>query len=204
MSIDDLLTILLYFAPIYVLYGIGLYTISKRRNISGAWLAWVPVVNGILVGGIADHYAKVRTGKRGKLRWGTGVLSVLTVGTLSSGLVISYYTAMGGFITAALWVVSLGFWGMADDGLTPAVLICALVAILLLLAFIPIAIARLVVTIIARRNLYRSCSAEYAAVCLVAGIIFPFLNPLFIFLLRNKDEGLPSPEVPQPSAEMPI
>ena len=51
----------------YVLSAVGMYRIAKRRGIHNAWLAWVPVGNGWLLGSISDHYqyvAKHKTTKR--------------------------------------------------------------------------------------------------------------------------------------------
>lgn len=52
----------------YVLQGLGLYTIAKRRGLNRPWLAWVPVANDWILGAVADHYRKTvhkkKTNKR--------------------------------------------------------------------------------------------------------------------------------------------
>ena len=52
----------------YVLGSVGFYRIAKRRGIHHAWLAWVPVGNGWLLGSISDHYQYVAKHKVTKRR----------------------------------------------------------------------------------------------------------------------------------------
>ena len=54
----------------YILTSLAIYTISRRRVLRKAWLAWVPVVNCWLLGSISDHYqyvAKQKVTRRRKV-----------------------------------------------------------------------------------------------------------------------------------------
>ncbi len=44
----------------YILQAIALYSLAKNRNIKGAWLAWIPVLNAYTLGAISDYHDKSR------------------------------------------------------------------------------------------------------------------------------------------------
>ena len=44
----------------YILQAIAIYRLAKNRNIKGAWLAWMPVINSYTVGAISDYHDKSR------------------------------------------------------------------------------------------------------------------------------------------------
>jgi hypothetical protein len=52
-------------------------------------------------------------------------------------------------------------------------------------------IAYLVVRGIALYDFYSSCTSRYNVVFLVLGLIFRVLEPVFFFVCRNKEEGMP-------------
>ena len=58
-------------------------------------------------------------------------------------------------------------------------------------------IACAVLTYIAYYKVYLSCSPENATLFLVLGILFNLLNPIFIFAVRNRMNGLPQ-DAPMP------
>ena len=39
----------------YILSAAGMYAIAKRRGINNAWLAWIPVASGWILGSISDQ-----------------------------------------------------------------------------------------------------------------------------------------------------
>lgn len=59
-----LFLIAVFYAPGYVLTGLGLYAIAARRGIEQPWRAWVPGVNLWLVGCISDQYQAIVVGKQ--------------------------------------------------------------------------------------------------------------------------------------------
>ena len=56
--------LILFYLPGYVLSGLGLYAIGKRRGIEQPWRAWIPGVNLWLVGCISDQYQAIVVGKQ--------------------------------------------------------------------------------------------------------------------------------------------
>ena len=81
----------------YVLYSLGAYTIAKRRGLRHAWFAWVPVVNGYLLGCVSDQYRYV---VKGEIKSKRKVLLVLNLRSAGLG------PALGQALNAALIIVS--------------------------------------------------------------------------------------------------
>ena len=74
MLVESLISIGLGIAG-YVLTGISLYQIGKRRRIRNYGLAWVPIGNLWVINAIGDQYQEIRTGQRQYLRrWAMGLI----------------------------------------------------------------------------------------------------------------------------------
>ena len=52
----------------YVLQGIGLYDLGKKRQLKNPWLAWIPAANLWALGAVVDSYAAQHGIKR-RWRW---------------------------------------------------------------------------------------------------------------------------------------
>ena len=166
----------------YVFTALALYTIAQRREIKKAWLAWVPVLNVWILGSISDQYRYV---VKGEIRSKRKVL--LTVSILQ-------FLATA---TAVINLIAVSF--MAIYNYAPGRGMTELIGQLLssLLFFIPaaiLAILSLVFRIMALYDLYTSCDPANNILYLVLSLI-PGINsitqPLFLFLCRNQDGGMP-------------
>jgi hypothetical protein len=47
-------------------------------------------------------------------------------------------------------------------------------------------------------DLYKSCTKRYSVLYLVLSIVFKFLEPVLLFLCRDKEEGMPPRRVVKP------
>ena len=152
---------------IYVFTALSLYTVAKRRGIACPWLAWVPVANLWLLGSLSDQYRYLTQGqikhKRITLLVWKGVSWVLTGGIV--GAVIAAFA--GASVGAVLMVLCLAL-----------VAACA-------------AVVYVVLYFMALYDVYASCDPQNAAVYLVLSIFFRFLVPVFLFLSRNLEKGMP-------------
>lgn len=166
----------------YVFTALALYTIAQRREIKKAWLAWVPVLNVWILGSISDQYRYV---VKNEIRSKRKVL--LTVSILQ-------FLATA---TAVINLIAVSF--MAIYNYAPGRGMTELIGQLLssLLFFIPaaiLAILSLVFRIMALYDLYTSCDPANNILYLVLSLI-PGINsitqPLFLFLCRNLDGGMP-------------
>lgn len=178
---------------IYVLTALSLYTIAKRRGISKAWLAWIPVVDVWVLGSISDQFRYVVRGEnKSKRKWLLTLNVLLTV--ISIVLVV----------LVLMMVVSI-FIGISTNGDPQTVMEQGILgsvfgmlgACLLILG---LSIARAVIYYMALYDLYTSCDPKNNVVYLVLSIVplvSTFALPIFLFLCREKDEGMP-PRKPEP------
>ena len=62
---------------LFVFRAISIYKIARRRGISNAWLAWVPVCGDWILGSVADQYQYVVKGRVRNRRLPLLLLSIL-------------------------------------------------------------------------------------------------------------------------------
>lgn len=154
--------LLVFYVPGYVLTGMSLYSIGKRRGIEQPWRAWVPVMNLWLIGCISDQYQAI---VRGKQKYKRLVLLGLILGILLmfSLMVLTEPETTGNMTVFLLLFVPL--W-------------CAMAALI-------------VITFMALYDLYVSCDPKHAVLYLILSIVFHVTQPVFLFLCRKKDLGFP-------------
>lgn len=171
---------------VYVFTAFSLYTMATRRGISKPWLAWVPIVNVWILGSLSDQYRYVSKGEiRGK-RKSLAVLSVIQT-------VVYIAVVVLGFL-----IVGNVFFGMMNHVSEQLLLsrIMGLVISLLVvcLPLIGVAISRAILYYMALYDVYTSCDVRNNVVYLVLSIIpgvCTIAKPLFLFLCRDKDGGMP-------------
>lgn len=165
----------------YVLNSLGMYTIAKRRGIHNPWLAWVPVGNVWLLGSISDQYQYVAKGNvRNRRKVLLGLNIAVAVGSV---LVLVMAFAAG---------VSIGLSEGSSSAATGAAVGASFAGIVLLeLAMIVVALVQVVFTYIALYDLYASCEPGNAVLYLILSIIIQITMPIFVFICRKKDQGMP-------------
>lgn len=146
----------------YILTGISLYSIAKRRGIEHPWSAWVPLMNFWLIGCISDQYQAIVKGKQKYKR--------LILLFLILGIVLLY----------ALMVLLL------PDASNNMLLFAALFVPLWCAAAVTA-----VFTFMALYDLYVSCDPKNSVLFLVLSIVIGVTQPFFLFACRNKDLGFP-------------
>ena len=167
----------------YILTAIALYTISRRRGLANAWLAWIPVANVWLLGSLSDQYQYVVKGQdKTKRKW-LLILNVLKA-ILLTMIVILAVVAAGSLIAGE-----------------PSEIMGLAVALLgLVLPLCAAAIALCVIRYMALFDIYRSVDPGNAVLYLVLSILFSPTEPFFLFFNREKDLGMP-PKKRQPVYE---
>lgn len=170
----------------YVLSSLAIYTIAQRRGIPKAWLAWVPVLNVWILGSISDQYryvVKEQVKSKRKILLGLNlanfVLSVLVLVRIVA-TVVSF--------------VSEGMQGASNEALARTLINGILVSMMMSLPLLALSIAAFVLRAMALYDLYGSCEPDNSVLYLVLSLI-PGINqitqPLFLFLCREKDGGMP-------------
>ena len=152
---------------IYVFTALSLYTIAQKRGIACPWLAWIPVANLWLLGSVSDQYRYLTRGQRKHKR------VVLLVLELAEAVLLGTVIGMAVAVAAVGSVSS----------------VIALVLLVLVLGCV--ALARSIVGFMALYDVYASCDPENAALYLVLSILFKFLKPIFLFISREMERGMP-------------
>ena len=170
----------------YVFTALAIYTIAQRRGIKKAWLAWVPVVNVWILGSISDQYryvVKDQVKSKRKVLLGLNLANAVFVVAVSVSLIVTGISIFNAVLHHAA-EEQLGWIAMRGIGIT--LLLCLPMLVLSLIAFVFRAIALY--------DLYTSCDPQNNALYLILSLI-PGINqvtqPLFLFLCREKDEGMP-------------
>lgn len=194
---------LLYFLTVsavsigtYVLQSVGFYTIAKRRGIKHPWLAWIPAGNLWILGSISDQYQYVVKGRVKNKRKALLILSIL----MAVACVVMY-ALLGAFLVQAL---------AYDDSMLAAdhaamfnIMGTALGMMAMLFVLSGLCIAVVVIQYIALNDLYRSCEPGNSVLYLLLSIFVNITLPVFVFICRNKDLGMPprKPKVHIPPEE---
>lgn len=163
---------------IFLLEAYCLFAIAKRRGLPKPWLAWIPVLQLWVLGGISDHYQADRGKKRIK-RWSLPAFSLLSslAGSFLSGMVKDLALE---FIQTGAFQMPPVAWLLSAGGLA---LITAALALVLK-----------VLQLLALYDLYRSCQPKNASLYLLVSFLFGICTPIFLFLCHKKDLGLSAAE----------
>ena len=167
----------------YVLSAIALYTIAQRRGLNRPWLAWIPVVNCWILGSLSDQYRYVVKGEIKSKRKVLLVLNILL--KVLSGAMVGVAVAM---------VVNLAggaFRGFDPEEIFRSALGPTVGILGLALPMAGIAIAFAVIRYMALYDVYRSVDPVNCVLFTVLSILFRVTKPVFLFINRNKDGGMP-------------
>ena len=177
----------------YILQSLGMYAIAKRREIEKPWLAWLPIGSDWILGSISDQYRYVTKGQIKNKR-----KAMLTMNILLTVPLIMF------FVGIVLFVVQIAAYSgnmyMAAHAYEPQMFVALSVAVVAWFLMMGLAIALTVIRFVALFDLYRSCEPDNGTLFLVLSILIPITQPIFLFLYRNRDEGMP-PRRPQPFEE---
>lgn len=175
----------------YVLTGVALYTIAKRRGLNRPWLSWVPVVNCWILGSVSDQYQYVVRGENRSKR-----KSLLVLNLLSAALGAAAVVMLVVFLTQL--AVSAWYPGYSDADLVRTVMGSGIGLLGLSLPMLGVALAFAIIRYMALYDVYRSMDPGNAVLFLVLSILFRPTIPFFLFFNRNKDGGMPPRRQPDP------
>ena len=181
---------------VYVFTALGLYTLAQRRGLRNPWLAWIPVADVWILGSLSDQYRYV---VRGQVRSKRKVLLTLNIISAVMGLVMTVV------IVAAVvrWVFSFQA-GASETEIVNAILGSVMGVLALCVPWAGVAIASAVLSYMALYDIYTSCDPANNTVYLVLSILFSFTQAIFLFLCRNRDDGMPPRRDAQPQYRPPV
>ena len=180
----------------YVFTALGLYTIAQRRGIKNPWMAWVPVVNVWILGCISDQYRYVVKGEVRSRRKVLLILNILkNLGTLAA-IIMAIAGVVGMIVHADMLETETNraiveFLGRQ---FLPVIGLSLIMGVITLVKF--------AFTAMAYYDLFASCEPDNKVLYLVLGLLIRITLPIFLFICRHKDLGMPARKAPQPEPEV--
>lgn len=184
--------ILLLGVACYVLRALGLYTIAKRRGLNNPWLAWIPVADYWVLGALSDQYQYL---VKGQVRSRRKLLLGLNIAVVVSAIVA--------YVIMIVMVVRIALAGQVSDSQMASIILGPMMTMMVLsLGISVLGIVTLVFHHVCMNDVYRSCDPGNAVPFLVLGILFNFLEPIFLMVVRKKDLGMPPRKQPEPQIDV--
>jgi hypothetical protein len=158
-------------------------------------MAWVPVLNAWILGCISDQYRYV---VKGEVRSRRKVLLILNI-LKKLGGIAAIVMVIVGFVNLIVHseiletgsgkaiVEFMGRQFMPALGVSVIMGVASLVSV--------------VFTAMAYYDLFASCEPDNKVLYLVLGLLINVTLPIFLFICRQKDLGMPARKAPQPQPE---
>ena len=169
----------------YVLYSLGMDTISRRRGLAHPWLSWVPFISCFQLGTIVDHYKLTRLERQGIMRW-----VLLFFGFVNAAVIVGALTLLVGIaVEAVLGVATFGFLFL--DELYFNVFNQNFEQFILAITCLPfLCLPYWIDKFVAQYQLFKSCRPDLALVFLIISILVPFVTPVLIMVCKERDDGM--------------
>ena len=158
----------------YLLQAFGLYGMAKGSGISAPWRGFIPFANTFLFGKIAERYVK-KDGKK-SAKFG-GLLLAFEILTL----VLAFVT-----IAFAISMIFVLVAAENETDLAYSILAPMLAMFISCFVLMGVSIAYIVLYYVALWRIFTAFDYNNATVYFVLSILFSFLGPIFLFVLRNK------------------
>lgn len=176
-----------------ILPRISFYTVAKRRMLPKPWLAWLPVGDAYILGSISDHLRFVLTGKRPRRRIVLTVTETLYWILLLAAIALLIFLLLGAFIYLIGIIGTIGLMLTNEDARRETGQIFLGSGVMYLLVCV-LSVLRRIIRAKPLFDYYRSCKPRMGTVFLMFSILFPVTVPVFTFLCRKDDNGIPNPE----------
>lgn len=187
----------------FVLTGIAYYLLAKKRNISKAWIAWIPVVQIYMVGKISDDINAKYNKKTHRARWtliftiayiAFLVIAIFFIATLLVSIISSIDLSSLNLISTDFSSEELNSELLTNSqsiitsflsGINTGLIITALISGIV---FVVTAIISMVFQIISWYSVYNEYDSKKASIYLVVAIIglillgSSILAPVFVFI----------------------
>lgn len=187
----------------YIFMAIALYAIAKRRGISGGAAGWFPVARLWLLGKVHDDYQAKVYGRKRNMRTALLVLGILqaVLWLLLVASLIAVLPYLLGFVRRAMSAGGFDperFANEMDRYLNSAAgeqfaygLLGRMgLMLILLIPMLGVTIACAVVRLVTLYRVFQSCDPGKATLFTVLSIFFSGLDGVFLFVVRDKDQGM--------------
>ena len=165
---------------LFVLQALGIFENSKKLGFTKPWLAFIPVISAFSLGRVGDLYVKKDGRKSAPLKYWLLILSVL-----------NFLFLILFFVIFAI-IISKFYIGVSDKIIANEMLTTEIFKILIpiIVFYFIAAVTSITYQIIYYINLWRIFKIfdnNNAVLFLVLSIVFSFLAPIFIFVIKNKE-----------------
>ena len=185
----------------YLLTAFGIFNMGKSLGVKNPWLSFIPYANIYAFGRIAEHYNKKDGRPSAKFSKILLILNIVTV-VVALGLIIAILV---GAVLEAISHPDMNAYFESEEFAVNGLYTFILPLLLGTLVIMGLAIANAIITYVALWRIYSIFDPETATVYLVLSIFFSILQPIFIFILRNKQPQIfmpqPIQQIPQPQQE---
>lgn len=192
MEILDILSLLsaVVGLVLYILNGIALFTICKNKQIEKGWLSFVPIANVYVLGKLADLYIP-KSGQQYKYAKPLTVLYIVEI-FLSAVFAILAANSVISILENILNAIE------KDTALTNDMFISVIPLAVVFVFLFAVAVIYKVFYSIALWRVYALICRKNAVLFLILSVLFSFLAPVFLFLIRNQktdDQNTPQFEL---------
>lgn len=174
----------------YLLQAVGLYNMGKTLQLSKPWLSFIPVANVYALGKIAENYIKADGRKSARF---SIILLILYIALY----VILFAFFIFAFILFAVELASdpaVNAYLEGEHFAATAAFTVVLPLVIGYVAMLGLSIALMVVLYVAYWRVFAIFDRQNATMYLVLSIFFTFLTPIFLFVLRNRQPEIFTPQ----------
>ena len=173
---------------LYVLRSLGLMALGKNRGLSSPWIGWIPFCSGYALGRLSDDISAkkgVKTSHRKILL----SMEIITAVSMTIAMVLVFAPLVNVFIQAADSAYHDAYFD--SDALAAQLIGSMIGGMVLMFVGLVIAIVYSVFLYIAMYRVFKAYAPNNAVLYLVLSIFISICYPIFIFIIRNKQEVIP-------------
>lgn len=168
---------------LFVLMGIGLYSMAKKMELNSPWISFIPVVNTFALGRIAQRYVKrdgTASAKFGVILLVLYIIEIILIAVFAVFTVIAVVAIIANASDAVL----------NDTTMTLSMFSSFVPVVISYFVLLAVAIVYEVLYFVALWRIYSIFNNRNSTLFTVLSVFFSFLAPIFLFAIRNKEPKL--------------
>ncbi len=174
----------------YLFTAFGIYSMGKKLGVSNPWLSFIPFANVYAFGKIAEHYIK-RDGRPSAKFSKILLIFQIIISVLALVLVVAILV---NFVLEAISNPDINAYFESEEFAENGLFTFVLPAIFGLLGLFVLSIVYLVINYVALWRIFAIFDPDTATLYLVLSIFVSILQPIFIFILRNREPQIFAPQ----------
>lgn len=163
---------------LYILRAIGIYKMSKTAGVEYPWLSFIPAANSFTLGRLAERYHKNPIEKPAKY---SVILLILHIIEKIIEILFAVFLCIAA-VTSVREIVGAALY---DEPIKLSAALSFIPLILSSFLLMLSALAFAIIKYIALWRVYSSFDGKNAVLFTVLSVLFNFLEPVFLFVIRN-------------------